>query len=483
MQTLKIKLSILAFIILPFFVSAQIFNTDVIVKGSICVGFDCITGENFGFDTQRFKENNLRIHFDDTSNSASFPANDWRITINDSGNGGTNYFGIDDATAGTRPFMIEAGAGNNALHVDATVGNVGMGTNNPVVELHVTDGDSPTIRLEQNTANGWIPQTWDIVGNETNFFIRDVTGGSKLPFRIKPGAPSNSIFINPNGNITLGAQDDNDEKLTVKGNISLDGDIHFRDSNADKFRLSYENSKFLLKGVDSENNIIVVNEDAEPNTLYLHDSGAVSIGSSSENSKLYVDGGLIVNGDIHALSDRRIKKNITDLKYGLSDVLKLSAKQYDFDNTGYNLNLSKNSQLGLIAQEVQSVIPEVVTNDINIEKSNGELGSLKGVNYTALIPVLIQAIQEQQLEIQEKNSEILSIKSQLDQLNAKVDALVNQMGQNNEQPVSQTQTVDQDNVVSQDLKTSPSKSNPTEEKLNNGRTQENISKHQKKGSQ
>ena len=64
-----------------------------------------------------------------------------------------------------------AGAGNNALYVDAQ-GDVGLNTSNPVVELHISDGDTPTMRLEQSGASGWTPQTWDIAGNETNFFIR-----------------------------------------------------------------------------------------------------------------------------------------------------------------------------------------------------------------------------------------------------------------------------------------------------------------------
>jgi len=48
-------------------------NDDVIIIGSLCVGFDCVNGESFGFDTFRLKENNLRIKFDDTSTAASFP--------------------------------------------------------------------------------------------------------------------------------------------------------------------------------------------------------------------------------------------------------------------------------------------------------------------------------------------------------------------------------------------------------------------------
>jgi hypothetical protein len=176
---------------------------DLIVTGSLCVGFDCINGESFGFDTIRLKENNLRIKFQDTSNSASFPSNDWQITANDSTNGGANKFSIDDIDGGRTPFTIEASAPSHSLYVDDG-GRLGFGTSTPVAQLHVRDGNTPTLRLEQDGSSGFTPQTWDVAGNEANFFIRDVTGGSELPFRIIPGAPSNSLYINSAGKIGLG---------------------------------------------------------------------------------------------------------------------------------------------------------------------------------------------------------------------------------------------------------------------------------------
>ena len=85
---------------------------DVIMTGSMCVGFDCLTDgtENFGFDTIKMKENNLQIYFDDTSSTAGFPANDWRIVVNDSSSGGSNYFKIVDSTNSKEPFKIMANA-------------------------------------------------------------------------------------------------------------------------------------------------------------------------------------------------------------------------------------------------------------------------------------------------------------------------------------------------------------------------------------
>lgn len=95
-----IKNGIFALVVLSNVVLAdEVLVDDKVINGSLCVGQDCVNGENFSYDTIRLKENNLRIHFHDTSNSGSFPSTDWRIRINDSTNGGDNYFVIEDATA------------------------------------------------------------------------------------------------------------------------------------------------------------------------------------------------------------------------------------------------------------------------------------------------------------------------------------------------------------------------------------------------
>jgi hypothetical protein len=173
---------------------------DLIVQGSECVGMDCTSSESFGFDTIRLKENNVRIKFDDTSNSGSFPNNDWELTANDSANGGANRFSIADITNSKIPFTIEGNAPSNSLYVD-DAGNLGLGTSAPVVEVHVKDGDSPTMRLEQDQSSGFAAQTWDVAGNETNFFVRDVSNGSLLPFKIFPGAATNTLTLTGNDRV------------------------------------------------------------------------------------------------------------------------------------------------------------------------------------------------------------------------------------------------------------------------------------------
>ncbi|MBK5258914.1 MAG: hypothetical protein JJE51_04920 [Thermoanaerobaculia bacterium] len=180
----------------------QVIPDDLIVQGSACIGLDCVNNETFSFDTIRMKENNTRVKFEDTS-ATTFPTTDWQLTANESASGGQNKFSIEDVTSAKIPFTVEGGSPTNSVYIDST-GRVGFRTSTPVLDLHAATSDTPAIRLEQNSAGGFTAQTWDIAGNEANFFVRDVTGGSRLPFRIRPGAPTSSIDINAVGRVGIG---------------------------------------------------------------------------------------------------------------------------------------------------------------------------------------------------------------------------------------------------------------------------------------
>ncbi len=209
------------------------------------MGLDCAAAETYGSDTIRLKENNLRIHFDDTSNSGSFAANDWRIGINGSENGDPSYFAIEDATAGRTPFRVQSGAPANSMWID-NAGRIGVGTPTPSVEMHIRNGDSPSLRLEQDGSSGFAPQVFDIVANETNFFVRDVTNGSSLIFRARPGAPTNSLFIAADGNIGLGTASPAARLHVAGGDLRVDGAVYQLSSRAAKTDLMAMDASRLL---------------------------------------------------------------------------------------------------------------------------------------------------------------------------------------------------------------------------------------------
>ncbi len=133
----------------------------------------------------------------------TFPTNDWELTANDSASGGADRFSITDITGSKTPFTVTAGAPTSSFHMDST-GRVGLRTSTPVLDLHIKTSNTPAMRLEQDGSGGFTAQTWDIAGNEANFFVRDVTSGSRLPFRIRPGAPTSSIDINASGLVGFG---------------------------------------------------------------------------------------------------------------------------------------------------------------------------------------------------------------------------------------------------------------------------------------
>ena len=218
--------------------------TDTIIQGSLCAGIDCVNGESFGFDIIRIKENNLRIKAQDTSASASFPDDDWQLTFNDSANGGLDKFSIDHIDSGRTPFTIEANAPSHSLYVDDG-GRVGFGTSTPVVDNHVRSGNTPTLRLEQDGSSGFTAQTWDVAGNEANFFIRDATNGSLLPFKIKPGAPTNSLYVAANGSVGIGT-DSPAATLDVVGDATISGNVSLGSSRALKDDLGSVDGSSLL---------------------------------------------------------------------------------------------------------------------------------------------------------------------------------------------------------------------------------------------
>jgi len=250
---------------------------DVIIQGSLCVGLDCVNNESFGFDTIRLKENNTRIKFDDTSTSTGFPNHDWQLTANDSASGGANKFSIEDITAATVPVTVTGSAPTNSIFVDST-GRVGFRTSTPVLDLHVSTSNTPALRLEQNNSGGFTAQTWDVAGNEANFFVRDVTGGSRLPFRIRPGAPTSSIDIAASGNVGIGTASPS-RNVTLNG--ASDALIGLNSAAVEKMLVGYAST---FDGFD------VANAGVADLFLIKRVSGNVGIGTTSPTSKLQVVG-------------------------------------------------------------------------------------------------------------------------------------------------------------------------------------------------
>lgn len=304
-------------------------NDDLIVDGSACIGFDCVNGESFGFDTIRIKENNLRIKFDDTSTAGSFPRNDWQLTANDSANGGASKFSIDDISGGRTPFTVEANAPSHSLYVDDG-GRIGLGTSTPSVDLHVISGDTPTLRLQQDGSSGFQPQTWDVAGNETNFFVRDVTNGSTLPFRIRPGAPTSSIFVDSDGLVGMGTSSP-DAGLHVRRS---DGSANIKIEETSGTAATRNMAEFINNG-----KVNVRFEDSNSNNFWNYEVDNRFVinhnGDMDDEMALTATGNMTITGTLTENSDRNVKNSIVavDAQSILDKLVALPIAHWQYNDT------------------------------------------------------------------------------------------------------------------------------------------------------
>lgn len=195
-------------------------STDVIIDGSLGVGFDVVNGEDFGFDSFILKENNLRILFDDSDDpSGTMPFNDWQIEINESSNGGESHFAILDVTNATRPFNIIANAPNNAFYI-ASNGNVGIGTDTPSVSLEVNG----TIKAQYFVGDGsgitGITSGTGGISNVDDTIIAADTDANTIGEIAFQTQNTNKMVISNNGNVGIGTNVPS-VKLEVIGNAKF----------------------------------------------------------------------------------------------------------------------------------------------------------------------------------------------------------------------------------------------------------------------
>ena len=130
--------------------------------------------------------------------------------------------------------------------------------------------------------------------------------------------------------------------------------------------------------------------------FHAADQWRVVVGGSErlevKNSSPHV----LVSGDLNSTSDERLKKNIKPIDNALGDICQLEGVTFDWKDTG-------TQGQGFIAQQVEPIIPDVVNTD--------EDTGMKSINYVGLIGHLVEAIKEQQTQIDDLKAEIQSIKS------------------------------------------------------------------------
>lgn len=178
---------------------------------------------------------------------------------------------------------------------------------------------------------------------------------------------------------------------------------------------------FLLRGKDNDSSTLGFNiqNNGTSSLFEVYNNGDVTILNELTVGNFGAAGGNDIsenNGLIsHSTSDRRLKNDIEPMESTLDKVLKLNSVSFNWNDRPNAIK----KDFGFIAQEVNELFPEVVFNA-------GDEGYL-GINYSRFPAILAKAMQEQQEQIEAKDTRINELEEQATDLNTRVEELENQL--------------------------------------------------------
>ena len=154
--------------------------------------------------------------------------------------------------------------------------------------------------------------------------------------------------------------------------------------------------------------VITFRTGAAVERMRIIGNGRVLIGTSTDQGYLfYVNGNAAGTSGFANVSDKRLKKDITPIESALDKVKQLRGISFNWDKTlRPDLNLDDNNHLGLIAQEVEEILPQVVF-------TGEDEFSTKTVSYSDIVPVLIESIKELSAQVSEQQTQINELKALL----------------------------------------------------------------------
>lgn len=151
--------------------------------------------------------------------------------------------------------------------------------------------------------------------------------------------------------------------------------------------------------IDSSGTVTATGDFRAP-IFYDSNNTAYYLDGSSTGTSLNVAGAIIAAGNITAYSDSRVKENVATIQNALARITQIRGVTY----TRIDLADKSRQYAGVIAQEIERVLPEAIFDN----------GNLKAVDYNATIGLLIEAIKEQQLTITEQSAKINTLEAKLD---------------------------------------------------------------------
>jgi hypothetical protein len=316
---------------------------------------------------------NFQLTADDTE--------DCRITFGDKADNGRGRIVYSNTSEHMR---FEVNNLSEAMRIHSS-GKVSIGTTTADGILIVTDNDNETYLVVQNAKSGGSGEGVLSLKNDVgNWQVKVFTDDS---FRIRDNANGADRFtINTSGNVGIGTTAPA-EKLHVVNTGGQAVKIHSDTNNSGDLGAS------ILSGLDTPSS--------------SGDCKWVRLADGNDSGKAYIQfKSSSPNAEFAAISDERLKTNIqnTDV-VGLDVINNLRLVKFDWNetatqNAGWSMH--GHQKLGFVAQEVEAIVPEFISEDTNGFKIMGDSG---------FVPYLIKAMQEQQTKIQELEARITTLEN------------------------------------------------------------------------
>jgi hypothetical protein len=270
-------------------------------------------------------------------------------------------------------------------------GNVGIGTTSPSQVLHVSNASNYVGALI-NGSNA--PQLCFAQGSGTspNWKV-GISGNDGTAFSISSGSiNADMLTILRSGYVGIGTFAPT-RPLYVTGTSTANSIM----TNPTAF---FGSSNGWLFGDDGTSSVVGVNNSGTDMIFYKRNAGVYA-----EAMRISANGSIGAAGsttNIYNASDSRLKKNINTLSYGLNQILELKPVSFNWVDGFDDIEKDK-LMLGFIAQDIQSVIPEVVeqySKEVHLKNDN-IIEDVLRINEKFIIPVLVKAIQELKAELDE----------------------------------------------------------------------------------
>jgi len=412
--------------------------------------------------------------------SLSVNAQSWSLTGNAGTNGNTNFIGTTDS----KPLVFRTNSRERMRIIPG--GKIGIGTSAPDARFNIAVGggvtlsttdsfllgsisgsniafDNNEIQARYNGAgstlymNFWGGPIW--MGNHSGTTIPGVyiasTGAvgigssstnSAYALAINPGSAGNNLLFNDpvNGYMAFGAKSGSGIGMLIENTSTSNTSpaVYGWNSGPGYGVYGYTaggsgSDPFYPSGVYGYNGSYGYGTGGYCNNgsgVFGYSANYVGVWGSTGNSSSYAGyfAGNVYTTGSYTSSDQKLKQNIKDVSSAMDIINQLKPKSYDFRQDGnYKLmNLPQGTHYGLIAQDVEKVLPTLVKDskfETALAKAPGKIGAdgkmegatggksetidFKALNYTELIPIMIKGMQEMQNKITELENTITSLKS------------------------------------------------------------------------